>query len=333
MGRLIISEEEKLDILRLYKLNEQFQNKKWASETEKWADFTVDVASGFLDSIPGIGNLASLGVDLTHTASYFLRGYYSKDESYKSEMYWKGIVSGILSFVPVVGNVLKVGFVKTFDDLLSAPDNVKKILNSIGINTKGSGQNISVLEVFLASLANILSNYSITNIFLKIKEYLKMTKNNIEKVINYITDYWLTLHPIIYLYRQSLYNVKEFIDFNLKLLESFEEVDNTCSSPSSVDDLQVVIIVNSFQDNENLEKQKNDLKNKGYKIYTQCLDNGLTRLGIIVKRSELETKFEEIKRDVSKKAWIMQFSDSPLGDFIIKKFKGFIKDIYGTLLN
>jgi len=100
-------------------------------------DDVVDVASGALDTIPGLGNLASLGVDVTHAASYMYRFVNSSSVEEKIEYGIMAFITLITSFLPVGGNVANLAAkegIKPF--VRRTPEEILFLLKKAGVYNK-----------------------------------------------------------------------------------------------------------------------------------------------------------------------------------------------------
>jgi hypothetical protein len=97
-------------------------------------DDTVDVISGIIDGVPGIGNVASLGIDLIHSLSYFVRLYYATDENSKIEFGTMGILTAINSFTPLGGNVGNLVVRQGIKQVLKkTPQEIKLVGKKLGL--------------------------------------------------------------------------------------------------------------------------------------------------------------------------------------------------------
>ena len=54
-----------------------------STDWEYWIDITIDIISGILEGLPGLGTLASGAVDALHTISYVIRYFFASDEKSK----------------------------------------------------------------------------------------------------------------------------------------------------------------------------------------------------------------------------------------------------------
>jgi hypothetical protein len=71
-------------------------------------DDLVDVISGIIDGVPGIGNLISAGIDVSHALSYGVRFFYAKNDDEKLEMATLGVITLGAAALPVAGNALPI---------------------------------------------------------------------------------------------------------------------------------------------------------------------------------------------------------------------------------
>ena len=97
-------------------------------------DDLVDIISGLIDGVPGIGNLISAGIDISHALSYGVRFYYAKDDDEKIEMATLGVITLGAATLPVAGNALPIiarQGVKTV--LRKTPQEILLIAKKLGI--------------------------------------------------------------------------------------------------------------------------------------------------------------------------------------------------------
>ena len=85
------------------------------------ADDMVDYASAGLDVIPGIGNLASLGVDTVHAVSYMYRFFKTNNEQQKIEYGVMAFITLFMAFLPLGGNVANIATRKGLKNFLRRP--------------------------------------------------------------------------------------------------------------------------------------------------------------------------------------------------------------------
>jgi hypothetical protein len=77
-------------------------------DVEGILDFVIDLVSSVLDTIPGLGQGISFGIDMLHTLSYAIRAYLYEDENAKIK---NGVMFGAslgTAFIPVGGNVANI---------------------------------------------------------------------------------------------------------------------------------------------------------------------------------------------------------------------------------
>jgi hypothetical protein len=100
-------------------------------------DDAVDVISGLIDGIPGIGNLISAGIDVSHALAYFVRFLYSNDEDTKIEMATLGIITLGIASIPVAGNALPIVARKGVKEVLkTTPKEILLIGKNLGLYKK-----------------------------------------------------------------------------------------------------------------------------------------------------------------------------------------------------
>ena len=90
--------------------NKEFMRKysKPTSVSNLSIDDTIDYVSAMIDVIPGIGNLVSAGIDVTHALAYGLRFLYANNEDEKIEYATLGIITLGAAALPVEGNALPI---------------------------------------------------------------------------------------------------------------------------------------------------------------------------------------------------------------------------------
>jgi len=128
----------KTDVSKMYS-----QSSKKNMNPSLSSDLKVDAISAALDTIPGIGNLLSFAIDEVHALSYFYRA--SKTSGLeRTEFILLGLVTSILGFIPIGGNIASVGLKQGIKNVLKmTPDQIqswamkKGIINyRILLNTK-----------------------------------------------------------------------------------------------------------------------------------------------------------------------------------------------------
>lgn len=107
------------------------------------ADDYTDIVSGLVDAVPGIGNLISVGIDITHALTYVVRYFFAKTVEEKTEMALLAIVTFGTSLIPVGGNAANVSARVEVKSLLNkTPHELRVIMKKMGI-LKSAGFNLS----------------------------------------------------------------------------------------------------------------------------------------------------------------------------------------------
>jgi hypothetical protein len=137
------------------------------------ADDYTDIVSGLIDVIPGIGNLISGGIDITHGITYIVRSFYAKTIEDKVEMSIMALITFGTSFIPVGGNAVNL-FAKNEIKMLlkKTPYEVLKIAKDMGLIKKSifklSKQAwkysilIALVKIFRSRLDNVFGEVSKT---------------------------------------------------------------------------------------------------------------------------------------------------------------------------
>lgn len=101
-------------------------------------DDTVDIISAIFDGIPGVGNLISAGIDVSHVVSYIVRYNFEKDESKKIEYAIMAVITLLGTLLPVGGNSLIIMSRKGLKEVMKeTPLSILKILQKYGLYKKG----------------------------------------------------------------------------------------------------------------------------------------------------------------------------------------------------
>ena len=96
-------------------------------------DFT-DIVSGLIDTVPGLGNMVSAGVDVSHGLSYIYRYNKTVNPEQKFEMGAMALITFGTAFVPVGGNAMNTiarGEIKTL--IRNTPTQILKIAQNMGL--------------------------------------------------------------------------------------------------------------------------------------------------------------------------------------------------------
>jgi hypothetical protein len=97
-------------------------------------DDVTDVVSAGLDTVPGIGNLASFGIDVVHAVTYVYRFFTTSDNQKKMEYGIMGMITLITAYFPFVGNAANIaarGGLKTF--IRRTPEEILFTLKKYGL--------------------------------------------------------------------------------------------------------------------------------------------------------------------------------------------------------
>jgi sulfur relay (sulfurtransferase) DsrC/TusE family protein len=158
------------------------KNNKSVSLDNLSFDDVVDVISGIIDGVPGIGNLISAGIDVSHALSYGVRFYYAKDDDEKIEMGTLGIITLGAAALPVAGNALPIiarQGVKTV--LRKTPEEILLIAKKLGIYKQ---------TVFF--LSKTKWKYNLILVLAKIFGYELI--ESLTKVVKYVRDLMLKIN-------------------------------------------------------------------------------------------------------------------------------------------
>ena len=164
------------------------------------ADDYVDIVSGMLDVIPGIGNLISAGIDVNHGIAYIVRFFFAKTFEDKVEMAVMAIITLGMAAIPVGGNVANMvarGEIKML--LKMTPHEVLLVMKKMGL-VKNVGFKLSkqvwkyslliaLVKVCRGQLDNVIGNVSrtiasISNKSKELKPYLDNFTMEIKDVMD-----------------------------------------------------------------------------------------------------------------------------------------------------
>lgn len=98
------------------------------------ADDATDYVSAGLDTIPGLGNLVSFGVDVVHAVTYMYRYFKTNNEDEKAEYFIMGFLTLLTAYVPGTGNLLNItsrSGIKNF--IRRTPEEVLRALKKVGL--------------------------------------------------------------------------------------------------------------------------------------------------------------------------------------------------------
>jgi len=153
--RFTITEEEKVKMRKLHleqssldgnryntiysdpKKAEKFNREQRELVSTLSVDDTIDVISGLIDGIPGIGNLISAGIDVTHALAYAVRFLMDDDTDKKVEYGALAFLTFATSSMPMVGNSINiVSRVGIKGIIRSTPQEILLLAKKLGVYEK-----------------------------------------------------------------------------------------------------------------------------------------------------------------------------------------------------
>ena len=153
--RFTITEEEKVKMRKLHLEQSSLDGNRYntiysdAKKAEKFnreqrelvsmlsVDDTIDVISGLIDGIPGIGNLISAGIDVTHALAYAVRFLMDDDTDKKVEYGALAFLTFATSSMPMVGNSINiVSRVGIKGIIRSTPQEILLLAKKLGVYEK-----------------------------------------------------------------------------------------------------------------------------------------------------------------------------------------------------
>ena len=151
-------------------------------------DDIVDVISGVIDGIPGIGNVISAGIDVIHALSYGVRFMYSNNDEDKIENAVLGIVTLGAATIPVAGNALPIIARSGIKAVLKrTPEEILLIGKSLGLYKKTifllskTKWKYNILLV-LAKICSLEILETLTNVVKYIRDFIqKITNISVKK--------------------------------------------------------------------------------------------------------------------------------------------------------
>lgn len=97
-------------------------------------DDLIDGISAVIDTIPGVGNLISAGVDVAHALSYLVRFGLAKSEDEKFENATLCLITLGAATLPVAGNALPVAARKGIKEVMKqTPASIMRLGTKLGI--------------------------------------------------------------------------------------------------------------------------------------------------------------------------------------------------------
>ena len=190
-------------------INKSFDQLKTLS-----ADDTVDVISAMIDGIPGVGNIVSLGIDVIHALSYFVRLFFADTENEKIEYATLGFLTLATSVIPVGGNSAN----------LVARQGLKSVMTMTPVEIYRVGKGLGLLPDMLLQFTKKGWKYKwllvLTKIFgheiLEVLSKVTVKLNDILKNIKKYKELNFLERPLVYV-ADLIEEMKEFVPMALKL--------------------------------------------------------------------------------------------------------------------
>jgi hypothetical protein len=164
-------------------------------------DDTIDIISAVIGVVPGLGDVVSAGIDITHAISYIVRFFYSNNDDEKVEYATLAIITLGISLIPVAGNTIPIIARKGIKEVLSkTPGEILLIAKKLGLYKKAVfllnkkrwyPRWILVLAKLvkgkLLELLTLVSKY-LKDIYTKIKSDFKYISNIVLNFINLVDE-------------------------------------------------------------------------------------------------------------------------------------------------
>lgn len=100
-------------------------------------DDTIDVISAAIETVPGVGNLISMGIDGIHGLSYVVRFLYSKEPTSQIENASLAVITLAGSFLPVGGNAASIAYRRGIQGVLRlTPSEIMMAGQKLGLVNK-----------------------------------------------------------------------------------------------------------------------------------------------------------------------------------------------------
>jgi hypothetical protein len=152
-------------------LSGKYDNKKKLSDNLD-ADDYVDIVSGLIDVVPGIGNLVSATIDVTHGVTYIVRFFYAKTFEDKATMAVMALITLGTAFIPEGGgnamNLMAKGEIKML--LRQTPYELRVIAKNMGLIKSAGFQLakqpwkysllIALVKIFRSQLDNVIGYWT-----------------------------------------------------------------------------------------------------------------------------------------------------------------------------
>ena len=182
-------------------------------------DNIIDIISAAVDTVPGLGNLASFGIDTIHALSYIVRLYFSKTDEERIEYASMAFITMAMAYAPVGGNVTTIlarGGVKQVINI--TPYEIRVIAKKLGL-LKSAGFFLAkskfkysfllfLAKVFRGKLGDVLNE-----VIIKIKSVYDKIKT--VKKLNFLNQ------PVTF-FINILEELSKDVDFAVKIVDSGE---------------------------------------------------------------------------------------------------------------
>ena len=185
-------------------------------------DNIIDIIAAVLDGIPGVGNAVSFGVDIIHAISYFIRAFIYSDDLDKLENAMNGVITCMVAYVPLAGNIANIGIRGTIKKLINETDTqVIIFLKRFGIILK-SGINLKKKKPFVYRFLAAIASFIIG-------ESTEVQDSKV-KIVSFIENLSKQLNEII----KKLNSVTSYIPFFDRIIDAVEDVSNTVEDTKKI---------------------------------------------------------------------------------------------------
>jgi hypothetical protein len=164
-------------------------------------DDTIDIISAVIGVVPGLGDVVSAGIDITHAISYIVRFFYSNNDDEKVEYATLAIITLGISLMPVAGNAIPIIARKGIKEVLSkTPGEILLIAKKLGLYKKAVIllnkkrwyprwilALAKLVKGKLLELLTLVSKY-LKDIYTKIKSQFKYISNIVLDFINLVDE-------------------------------------------------------------------------------------------------------------------------------------------------
>jgi hypothetical protein len=167
-------------------------------------DYT-DIISGLIDVIPGIGNLVSAGIDITHGITYIVRFSFAKTTEEKAEMAVMGLITLGMTTIPIGGNAANI----------AARSGVKTLLKMTPHEVLVVAKNMGLIKSAGFKLSKQVWKYSLLIALVKIfRGKLGDAVGDVTKKLTYIANNSNELKPYLNDFTKEMKDVMDIMDVN-----------------------------------------------------------------------------------------------------------------------